>query len=130
MAELANSSATLGVLEIPKFTAVTPPASLKSVLMGMGIRSAFAGEPGGGFSRLSKSAQVVVSDIVHTAAVEVSEEGTTASAASAVTVISKALPRGNAPDMIVNRPFILAIRNSRTGAVLFLGRVDDPSMVG
>ena len=60
--------------------------------------------------------------------VEVNEEGAEAAAATALTMdASMALP----PPVVTFRadhPFLFAIRDTRSGAILFLGRVADPTM--
>ena len=57
--------------------------------------------------------------------VEVNEEGTQAAAATAADPIACA--REPAPIFRADRPFLFAIRDRRSGAILFLGRVVDPT---
>ena len=66
-----------------------------------------------------------ISDVFHKAFVLVDEEGTEAAAATAAMVFV----RGRPPpvSVSVDRPFIFLIRDRETGAVLFVGRVLDPS---
>lgn len=65
-----------------------------------------------------------ISFVIHKTFLEINEEGTEA---AAVTVVggdlTTALPRETS--FIVDRPFILAIRENSTGAILFMGRIDD-----
>ncbi|HYR07346.1 MAG TPA: serpin family protein [Longimicrobium sp.] len=66
-----------------------------------------------------------VSNVLQKVFVEVNEEGTEAVAATAVEVRA----RGPAPrvrEFVVDRPFILAVRDDQTGALLFIGQVNDP----
>ena len=64
---------------------------------------------------------------VHAADIEVDEEGTVAAAATALGFAVCACPRR--PDAVVraDHPFLYVIRERKTGTVLFLGRVTDPS---
>jgi len=62
---------------------------------------------------------------LHKAFVEVGEEGTQAAAATAVDPIACA--REPAPIYRTDRPCLFAIREQRSGAILFLGRVVDPT---
>jgi serpin B len=60
----------------------------------------------------------------HSAHVEVTEEGTEAAAATAAVGMILGLPSAV---FQADRPFLFAIRDRRSGALLFLGRVADPS---
>ncbi|HSJ52766.1 MAG TPA: serpin family protein, partial [Anaerolineae bacterium] len=53
-------------------------------------------------------------------------EGTEAAAATAVVMNLLSAP-SEVVQMTVDRPFVFLIRDVNTGAVLFLGRVVDPS---
>ena len=68
---------------------------------------------------------VFVSDILHKAFVSVDEAGTEAAAATAVVMTLTAVPE--AVEVTLDRPFIFLIRDIETGAVLFVGRVANPS---
>ena len=63
---------------------------------------------------------------LHKAFVDVNEQGTTAAAATAVVVVtrSRPMPRHR---FRADHPFLFLVRNLRTGSVLFLGRLVDPS---
>ena len=69
-----------------------------------------------------------IQDVIHQAFVSVDEQGTEAAAATAVPV-TKVVEKVVGPDPIlvaIDRPFIFLVRDSDTGAILFLGRVLDP----
>jgi len=57
--------------------------------------------------------------------IEVNEEGTEAAAVTGIEMRTTSVP---APprEFVVDRPFILAIRDDQTGALLFVGQVNDP----
>lgn len=63
-----------------------------------------------------------VSEVKHKAFVEVNEEGTEAAAVTAVKMGELAVPR----TVVVDRPFFFAIRDDKTGTVLFMGIVIEP----
>ena len=65
-------------------------------------------------------------DVVHAAIIEVAEEGTEAAAATAATMVAKAIRSPPAQMFRVDRPFLFAIVDETTGAVLFEGRIADP----
>jgi len=97
---------------------------LKDALMALGMPKAFSGEAD--FSGMTGSRGLFISDVIHKAFVSVDEEGTEAAAATAVEMAESAMP-SEPIEVSVDRPFIFAIRDMETGAVLFVGRVLDPS---
>lgn len=110
-------------LTMPKFELRTAE-SLSTALKSLGLAGAF-GE-GGDFSTMSKAAQLGISDVVHQAFVKVSESGTEAAAATAVVIgVTSAVAEPN-PVVVIDRPFVFAIRDDATGAIVFLGRVVKP----
>jgi serpin B len=78
------------------------------------------------FSGMTGKRELVVSDVVHKAFVSVDEFGTEAAAATGVVMGITSAPLDPAT-VTIDRPFIFLIRDIATGAVLFTGRVTDPS---
>ncbi len=70
--------------------------------------------------------RLYISGVFHKSFVLVDEEGTEAAAATAVVerIVSERVPQY---EVSVDRPFIFLIRDVETGAILFVGRVLDPS---
>ncbi len=66
-----------------------------------------------------------ISDVIHKAFIGVDEAGTEAAAATAVIVDGRGMPT-TPVSMRLDRPFVFAIRDLQTGALVFLGRVVDP----
>jgi serpin B len=101
--------------------------SLADVLAGMGMPTAFSSDAD--FTGISTDEPLHIGAVIHQANITVDEAGTEAAAATAVVVeAGSAAPSGDGPiEMIVDRPFVFALRDRATGAVLFLGRVSDPS---
>ncbi|XP_072300185.1 probable serpin E3 [Eucyclogobius newberryi] len=94
--------------------------NLRSVLPAMGIADAL--DPtAADFSRISDEG-LYVSDAFHDARMEVTEGGTKAAAATAMVL----LKRSRAPVFKADRPFLFLLRQSKTGSVLFMGRVMNP----
>ena len=110
-------------LTMPKFQFETS-LGLKQVLTGLGMGVAFTDDAD--FSGMNGGPDLRIQDVLHKAFVSVDEDGTEAAAASAVVVGTTAMPTDIA-EMKIDRPFIFLIRDNATGAVLFLGRVTDPS---
>jgi serpin B len=120
------------VLTIPKFK-MEAEFDLGETLIAMGMRKAFDGKMAdfsGMASRetMQRDGNLHISAVIHKAYVDVSEEGTEAAAATAV--VTKALTAAAPTAPIVFRadhPFMFLIRDNRSGSILFIGRVTNPS---
>uniref|UniRef100_A0A8C0Z9V7 Antithrombin-III-like n=1 Tax=Cyanistes caeruleus TaxID=156563 RepID=A0A8C0Z9V7_CYACU len=66
-----------------------------------------------------------VSEAFHKAFLEVNEEGSEASAATAVTISGRSFPM-NRKIFNANRPFLLFIREATLNTIIFMGRIADP----
>jgi serpin B len=111
-------------LTMPKFE-FDSDFSLKNTLAAMGMPAAFSG--GADFSGMTGGKDLFISDVLHKAFVSVDEEGTEAAAATAVVMKLSAVAEEPVP-VTVDHPFMFLIRDIETGAILFVGRVADPSM--
>jgi serpin B len=111
-------------LSLPRFT-FRSRAGLGGALQQMGMATAFRAGAAD-FSGMDGSRDLVIGDVIHEAFVKVDEQGTEAAAATAVVMKEAAAPAEPIP-VRVDRPFLFFIRDRETGAVLFLGRVVDPS---
>ncbi|MBS2532362.1 serpin family protein [Catenulispora sp. NF23] len=114
-------------LELPKFTFDTG-AQLGTALQKLGMTSAFDPKSAD-LSGLPATAEPLhVGMVAQKTHVAVDEQGTTAAAASGVTVIAGAAPGPprQPTEMHVDRPFLVLIRDTVSGQILFLGQVTDP----
>jgi serpin B len=111
-------------LSLPRWTLAGTTFSLKEALSELGMASAFT--PEADFSAITGARDLWIDDVLHQAFVKVDESGTEAAAATAVPLTLAAAP-GDTVVLDVDRPFLYLIRDRPTGAVLFLGRVMDPS---
>jgi serpin B len=113
---------------LPRFKMETD-FRLEQVLQAIGIRLAFQ-EREADFSGINGSQDLYLSAAIHQAFIEVNEEGTEAAAATAMTA---GIPQcvGWSPPAIpvfrADRPFVFLIRENHSGAILFMGRVMDPT---
>jgi serpin B len=115
-------------LEFPKFEMETR-YELTGPLGELGLRSAFDRESAD-FGGISDDPQgLFVSDVVHKARIRVDEQGTEAAAATMLGVLAAGVEMEEEEPLpfVVDRPFIFCIRDLETYAILFLGRVTDPS---
>lgn len=126
MKSLSDTKKRFQRLGLPRFKIEHGPQSLKASLQAMGIKAAFGGEGQSNlFDKMTSDERVYVSDVVHKVAIEVTEEGTTAASAGAAVMMTRSASPGER--LVVDRPFLFAIRQRSSGLVLFMGRVDTPA---
>jgi serpin B len=113
-------------LGLPKFEFRTQ-ASLADALKALGMPIAFT--DAADFSQMTPAENdLYIQDVIHEAFISVDEHGTEAAAATAVVVgVTSAPPPEEKVELTVDRPFLFLIRDSETGAILFMGRVLDPN---
>jgi len=111
-------------LTMPKFE-FESSFMLKEALSAMGMPVAFGG--GADFSGMTGGRELLIDAVIHKAFVSTDEAGTEAAAATAVVMEKLGIPE-EPIEFTVDRPFIFLIRDIETGAVLFVGRVIDPSL--
>ncbi|XP_048397067.1 probable serpin E3 isoform X2 [Stegostoma tigrinum] len=104
---------------LPKFK-VQSKFNLKTLLTTLGITDLFNPSKAD-FSGISEQEKLFVSEAIHEAKIEVTEDGTEAAAATAVVL----LKRSRALAFKADRPFFFLLRHT-TGRILFMGRVMDP----
>jgi serpin B len=113
-----------GTLALPRFK-LNYEVELNEPLEALGMRKAFT--PGADFSAMADE-PLFVSEVKQKSYVEVNEEGTEAAAVTTGMMRATAIIRPLEPfEMIVDRPFFIAIEDSQTGTVLFMGVVSDPA---
>jgi serpin B len=111
------------VLWLPRFKVETAQ-ELAALLQGLGMTSAFS--PGlADFSGMDGTRDLYISNVIHKAFISVAEKGTEAAAATAVVIKRSSAPMGL--NVSADRPFLYFLRDEPTGAILFLGRVLDPT---
>jgi len=110
-------------LEMPKFE-FESEFGLTDTLREMGMPIAFSSDAN--FSGMTGDRDLFITDVVHKAFVSVDEEGTEAAAATAVMMGRTSLPE-EPVEVSLDRPFLFGIRDRETGALLFFGRMMEPS---
>jgi serpin B len=99
-------------------------ASLRAVLEGMGMTDAFSAGTAD-LSGIDGTRNLFVQAAIHEANIDVNEEGTEAAAATGISAGPTSVPV--VQEVRADRPFVYAIIDRQTGAILFLGRVLDPT---
>ena len=116
---------------LPKFKLTWGATSLNNPLAALGMETAF-NEKLADFSGMDGQLHwLYIGLVLHKAFVEVNEEGTEAAAATAVVMEARAMRPQTPPAMFrADHPFLFLIQEEQTGAILFLGRMADPSKGG
>ena len=116
-------------LFLPKF-GIETRAGLVPILKAMGMRDAVDPERAN-FSGITGARDLFIAMVIHQANIDVDEKGTEAAAATAVGMDTTG---GCGPpaafkhkELRLDRPFMYLIRDTKTGAILFMGRVLDPT---
>lgn len=118
-------------LFMPRF-GIETRAKLGDLLMALGMRAAFdpaTADLTGLHVPTGPDDVPFISAVIHQANIDVDEQGTEAAAATAVGVDT-----GGGPSPLdeitlrLDRPFLFLLRDVDTGAILFMGRVVDPSV--
>ena len=115
------------ILELPKFE-MTLPLPLNGIMKSLGMREAFG--QGADFSKMTTQNDIYISSAIHKAFIKIDEKGTEAAAATAIVMSTESVGPSQAPrpkEFKANRPFLFYIIDNETQAVLFMGRMMDPS---
>ena len=111
-------------LSLPKVD-VREKFHLKGVLERLGVRRMFARDAD--FSGLSPDERLFVDEVIHEAVLRVDEEGLEGAAATAITFRTVSFEIPTEPIVVnVDRPFLLAVRHARSGALYFLAQIARP----
>jgi len=111
----------LDAIYLPKFTFETKYFMIPT-LSEMGMPTAFTGNAD--FSGMDGTRNLMITEVIHQAFVQVDEKGTEAAAATAVVMgESAAMPRNI---FRADHPFIFIIQEKETENILFMGKVVDP----
>lgn len=110
-------------LALPKFK-LEYDRELTGALTALGMGIAFEGRRADFSGMCPPPAELYIGEVKHKTYVDVNEAGTEAAGVTAVTMRVTAMPR--IAELTVNRPFFFAIRDDKTGTLLFMGSVADP----
>ena len=121
----ASLKSRLVNVHLPRFK-MTSEFDLSDVLSSMGMPLAFSEQAD--FSGMSGEERLYFSAVIHKAFVDVNEAGTEAAAATATALraATKQLRPEEPIEFRADHPFVFLIRDNRTGAVLFMGRLANP----
>lgn len=78
------------------------------------------------FSKMTGQKDLHISDVIHATFVDVNEEGTEAAGATAVIMGAKSI--NLTPEFTVDHPFFFFIYDKTQGNILFMGKMDKPTL--
>lgn len=105
-------------LVMPKFR-LDHSRALRSDLEALGMSDAFADHLAD-FSRLvNPPPSLAISSVLQKTFLDINEQGTTAAAATAVNIVETSAPE----PVIIDRPFLLVLRERLSGTILFIGQI-------
>jgi serpin B len=113
------------VVTMPRFKFAFE-AGLNEVLKEMGMPKAFSGEAD--FSKITGKKDLYISSVRHKSFIDVNENGTEAAAVTSITFTTTSAGPGTIQKIYftVDKPFVFAITEKDTGAILFMGEVQNP----
>jgi serine protease inhibitor len=118
----ANLQEIRSFIALPKFK-FSYEIKLKDVLSTLGMANAFADKAD--FTRITPGGGLRITEVKHKTYVDVDEEGTEAAAVTSVAVGTTAVHDFHYK---FDHPFIFAIREMKTGLILFAGVMNDPTL--
>ena len=110
------------IYKMPKFK-LDYKNELKDILYALGMEDLFTERAD--LSKLGPGG-LVVSKVLHKSFLEIDEQGTEAAAVTVIGIETTSTEPSK-PYMILDRPFLLFIRDNVTNSVLFMGQIQDPS---
>ena len=110
-------------LALPKIRLQTR-YDLPAPLQEMGMRLAFA--DAADFSGITDAEALLIDRAIHQTFLLVDEEGTEAAAATAITMRPISAPPPPQVRFHAEHPFFFVIRDNRSSAILFIGRIEAP----
>ena len=109
------------IVKFPRFK-IECEFSLAQPVQNLGMQLIF--QSGGNLNGIADDPRLRVFEIKHKTFVEVNEEGTEAAAVTSIGIDTTSyIPPAQ---FFANRPFLYLIKEKSTGAILFMGRMDEP----
>ncbi len=112
-------------VRLPRFSYESPSINLVDPLKKLDMKDAFDASTAD-FSGIDGTRGLYIANILHKSFIAVDEAGTEAAAATAIVVSVTSIPT-HTPSFVADRPFIYIIRDNKTGLIIFMGKVTDPT---
>lgn len=113
----------LGTVMLPKFK-MEYEVMLNDTLKSLGMQTAFSSVDLS--NMFETSSGLFISEIIQKSYIDVSEKGTEAAASTSVAIAESTADEPSF-EVKVNRPFFFAITDEETGAIVFMGSIENPN---
>jgi Serine protease inhibitor len=110
-------------IKMPKFK-FSYDIRLNEQLENLGMQVAFGKNGIADFTRINAAGNLQIDEVKHKTFIEVNENGTEAAAVTSVSITFTSVAQPFS--VLINRPFVYAIREMKTGLILFTGIVNNP----
>jgi serpin B len=110
-------------IKMPKFK-FSYDITLNDQLEHLGMEVAFGKNGFADFIRINPGGHLQIDEVKHKTFIEVNESGTEAAAVTSVGIELTSVQQPSA--VLINRPFVYAIREMKTGLILFTGILNNP----
>ncbi|KAH7352961.1 hypothetical protein KP509_19G072400 [Ceratopteris richardii] len=120
----------VGSFKLPKFR-VSSKFEMPDFLVKLGLSLPFSSQAN--FSNMVETPMghsLSIGKVYHKAMVEVNEEGTEASAATAAVVLLRSIQFDEKEDFVADHPFLYILKEDITNIVVFIGHIVNPSIDG
>jgi len=127
----ANSRESNLILKMPKFKMRQKMENMRGDLGAMGLVKPFTFHQDN-FTELfsNPTDDLKISRVIHDAFIEVDEKGSEAAAATLVEIAETvSFPPSGPQELILDKPFIFFIQEAHSGAIVFMGKLGDPSLL-
>lgn len=122
VADLDRATTQYGTITMPKLE-LTYQEMLNGALQSLGMKRAFT--DAAQFDGITGT-RVSISSVLQKTFLAVDEKGTEAAAVTGISVGTTSVPPKPVFHMVVDRPYAFAIRDHKSGAILFLGSITEP----
>ncbi len=112
---------------LPRFT-FNWESDLKDILSSLGMGVAFSITQAN-FSKINPNDELFITKVKHKTYIQVDEEGTEAAAVTSVEIGPTMVNPNSIPVFHAIRPFLFFITEEDTGAILFVGKVENPLLM-
>ena len=112
-------------LKLPRFR-VECDTTLNEPLQALGMGVAFDGQRADFSTMLQTDERIAISEVRHKTFLDVNEKGVEAAAATAIKMTRMSMAMETPIEVTVDRPFVCAIRDQESAALLFLGAIVQP----
>jgi len=127
----ASSRESNLILKMPKFKLRQKIENMSGDLQAMGLVRPFYFHPENFTALFSNPTdELKISRVIHDAFIEVDEKGSEAAAATVVEIVERvSYPPSGPQELKLDKPFIFFIQEAHSGAILFMGKLGDPSLL-